>query len=91
MNVLDLIHPDYHVKFISFSDQIASGGRFHGETVELRKDRAEIWIEVRGGPIRRERELRFPGIARNVTEQRQSEEELRKYLNGHADADHGRL
>jgi len=58
----------------------AAGKVFHGEMINYRKDRSEIYLEWTAGPVRNERGevTHFAAALRDMTERRRVEEELRR-------------
>ena len=58
----------------------ATGEVFHGETINYRKDRSEIYLEWTAGPVRNERDevTHFAAAQRDVTERQRVEEQLRR-------------
>jgi PAS domain S-box-containing protein len=58
----------------------AAGKVFHGETINYRKDRSEIYLEWTAGPVRDERGevTHFAAALLDVTERRRIEEERRR-------------
>src|SRR5262245_38080203 len=58
----------------------ARGEIFHGETINYRKDRSEIYLEWTARPVRNERDevTHFAAAQRDVAERWQVEEELRR-------------
>jgi PAS domain S-box-containing protein len=61
-------------------EDCAAGKVFHGEMINYRKDRSEIYLEWTAGPVRNERGevTYFAAALRDVTEIRLIEEELRR-------------
>jgi PAS domain S-box-containing protein len=61
-------------------EECAAGEVFHGEAVNYRKDRSEIYLEWTAGPVRNERGevTHFAAAQRDVTERRRIEDELRR-------------
>jgi len=57
-----------------------AGEVFHGEMINYRKDRSEIYLEWTAGPVRNEggEVTHFAAAQRDLTERQQVEEELRK-------------
>src|SRR5262249_52948774 len=58
----------------------AAGKVFHGEMINYRKGRSEIYLEWTAGPVRNERGevTHFAAALRDMTERRRVEEELRR-------------
>src|SRR5215813_2394548 len=61
-------------------DDCAAGMVFHGEAINYRKDRSEIYLEWTAGPVRDERGevTHLAATQRDVTERRRVEEESRR-------------
>jgi PAS domain S-box-containing protein len=61
-------------------ESCAVGEVFHGETINYRKDRSEIYLEWTAGPVRNERDevTHFAVAQRDVTERRRIEDERRR-------------
>jgi len=73
----DIVAPDYYWMFDEFKRQLAGTGRFHGESVDVRKDGTRFDIEVRGSSFRYRDEPHLLAIVRDVSERNRAEEALR--------------
>jgi len=77
MNAGQMVHPDFHPVFDKFMADLEEIGRFHGETIDVRKDGTTLHTDVRGAQIRFAGEECFLAVIRDVSDRKQAEEALR--------------
>lgn len=63
----DIVHPDYHYLFDDFKRQVKASGRFHAQSVDLRKDRSPINVEVHGASFSYRGKPHLLAVARDIT------------------------
>ena len=78
-NSRNIIHPaDLH-SLKSFFRSVLNGKRLKGEFRFINRDGSMVWIEITEWPVYEDGEIiRIEGIARNVTERKKLEENLKK-------------
>ena len=74
----DIIHPDYRRSFEQFGEVLASGGSFHVESVDVRKDGSSFDVDVRGRTVQFQGELHMLSVVRDVSEKNRAENVLRE-------------
>ena len=64
----DIVHPDYHRLFEDFRRQVRASGRFHTQSVDLRKDGSLINVEVHGVSFSYQGKPHLLAVVRDITE-----------------------
>ncbi len=74
----DIVNPDYHHIFDDFREQLKQSGRFHAESVDVRKDGSAFNVEVRGSSFIYMNKPHLLAIVRDITERKRAEEEMHR-------------
>ena len=64
----EIVHPDYHHLFEDFRRQVRASGRFHAQSVDLRKDGSPINVEVHGASFSYKGKPHLLAVVRDITE-----------------------
>ena len=64
----DIVHPDYHHFFEDFKRQVRASGRFHTQSVDLRRNGSPIHVEIHGTSFSYRGKPHLLAVVRDITE-----------------------
>jgi PAS domain S-box-containing protein len=71
----DIVDPGYYGVFDEFETQLANTGRFHAESIDVRKDGTRFNVDVHGSSFQYMGEPHLLAIVRDITERKRGTEE----------------
>ncbi len=74
----DIVHPDCHHLFERFRRLLESEGKFHAESVDVRRDGTAFHVDVRGTAIDYRGKPHLLAVVRDTTERKRAEDALRE-------------
>ncbi|MHA1694561.1 MAG: PAS domain S-box protein [Candidatus Helarchaeota archaeon] len=75
---VDLIHPDDYLVYNQTISDLLSSGEWSAQIRFMKKDKKYIWIDIKGKKFLETGEIKLFLIARDVTEKKKREDEIKK-------------
>ncbi len=76
----DIVHPDHYGEFESFQVALAATGKFHVESVDVRRDGSMLDVEVHGTAVQSRGQRQLLAVVTDITARKRAARELRAAL-----------